>query len=415
MTLNGARVLYISYNGMLDSLGQTQVIPYVRELSRAGVQFSLLSFEKPHAYTEAGREVAKQLHRELSASGIDWHWLPYHKRPSLAATGYDVLAGTRYASRLVKQRNIEMVHTRGHIAATMALRLKQRFGIKFIFDIRGLMAEEYIDAGHWRERSMPVRLTKHFESRALQRADGIVVLTERIWPILSEWEELRGKTISHEIIPCCADLDKFKFSSEHRHALRQQLDIEDRFVFVYSGSIDGWYLTEEMADFFAVLLRKRPDALLLWLTQSNEARLRELMRARGISEDDYRIVASRPADVPGYLSASDVGLSFIKPCFSKLASSPTKYAEYLGCGLPLIINAGVGDSDALVTEHAAGVLIHEFNEDEYAKAIDHLMNQSEELPEQGRQRMRLIAEKLFDLQIVGVPKYARLYEQVLGT
>ena len=57
MTLNGARVLYISYNGMLDSLGQTQVIPYVRELSRAGVQFSLLSFEKPHAYTEVGREV----------------------------------------------------------------------------------------------------------------------------------------------------------------------------------------------------------------------------------------------------------------------------------------------------------------------------------------------------------------------
>lgn len=415
MTLNGARVLYISYNGMLDSLGQTQVIPYVRELSRAGVRFSLLSFEKPHAYTEAGREVSKQLHRELSASGIDWHWLPYHKRPSLAATSYDVLAGTRYASRLVKQGNIEMVHTRGHIAATMALRLKQRFGIKFIFDIRGLMAEEYIDAGHWRKRSLPVRLTKHFESRALRRADGIVVLTERIWPIISEWEELRGKTIPHEIIPCCADLQKFKFSSEERQAVRRQLDIEDRFVFVYSGSIDGWYLTAEMADFFAVLLRKRPDALLLWLTQSNEARLHELMRARGISDNDYRIVASKPVDVPGYLSASDVGLSFIKPCFSKLASSPTKYAEYLGCGLPLVINAGVGDSDALVTEHAAGVLIHEFNEDEYGRAIDDLMTESEELPEQRRQRMRLIAEKLFDLQIVGVPKYARLYEQVLGT
>src|ERR1041385_7979104 len=186
--LNGARVLYISYNGMLDSLGQTQVIPYVRELSRAGVRFSLLSFEKPHAYTPAGKEACAELHDKLSASGIDWHWLPYHKRPSLMATAYDVLAGIRYANRLVKQGRIEMVHTRGHIAAAMALALKRRFDIKFIFDIRGLMADEYIDAGHWRPRSTPVRLTKHYERRALARADGIVVLTERIWPILSEWD-----------------------------------------------------------------------------------------------------------------------------------------------------------------------------------------------------------------------------------
>ena len=415
MPLADRRVLYISYNGMLDSLGQTQVIPYVRELSRAGVRFSLLSFEKPHAYTDSGKEVCKELHRELSANGIDWHWLPYHKRPSLMATSYDVWAGIRYASRLVKQRNIEMVHTRGHISATMALALTRRFGIKFIFDIRGLMAEEYIDAGHWRRRSMPVRVTKHFERRALRHADGIVVLTERIWPIISEWEGLKGRTIPHEVIPCCADLQKFKFSSEQRQDLRRQLEIDHRFVFVYSGSIDGWYLTEEMADFFVVLLRKRPDALLLWLTQSNEARLRDLMRARGIGDNDYRIVASKPADVPGYLSASDAGLSFIKPCFSKLASSPTKYAEYLGCGLPLVINAGVGDSDALVTEHGAGVLVHEFNEDEYAKAVDHLMTESVELPDHRRQSMRLIAEKLFDLQVVGLPRYARLYEQVLGT
>jgi glycosyltransferase involved in cell wall biosynthesis len=209
-------------------------------------------------------------------------------------------------------------------------------------------------------------------------------------------------------------LQKFKFSSEQRQALRRKLVVEDRSVFVYSGSIDGWYLTEEMADFFAVLLRKRPDAVLLWLTQSKHERLREMMRARGISKNDFRIVASQPADVPGYLSASDVGLSFIKPCFSKLASSPTKYAEYLGCGLPVIINAGIGDSDALVTDHQAGVLVHEFNEGEYGKAIDQLMTESNERPEERRERMRQIAEKLFDLETVGFPRYARLYEQVLG-
>ena len=129
-TLANRRVLYISYNGMLDPLGQSQVIPYLKELSRAGVRFTLLSFEGAKAYTPKGRERCEQLRAELTKSAIDWHFLRYHKRPSLPATFYDVLAGIRYAGRLVRNKKIEMVHARSHIPATIALRLKRRFGLK---------------------------------------------------------------------------------------------------------------------------------------------------------------------------------------------------------------------------------------------------------------------------------------------
>lgn len=46
MSLEGRRVLFISYNGMLEPLGQTQVLPYLRKLAQHGVQFTLLSFER---------------------------------------------------------------------------------------------------------------------------------------------------------------------------------------------------------------------------------------------------------------------------------------------------------------------------------------------------------------------------------
>ena len=46
MTLKDKRVLYLSYNGMLDPLGQSQVLPYLKELSKLGVRFTLLSFER---------------------------------------------------------------------------------------------------------------------------------------------------------------------------------------------------------------------------------------------------------------------------------------------------------------------------------------------------------------------------------
>ena len=413
MTNPNRHVLYISYNGMLQPLGQSQVIPYLKRLAAAGYDFTLLSFEREDAFSDAGRQLCARLKEELARVNIDWHWLKYHQWPSLPATAYDVWAGVRFGRRLARSRSFELVHARSHIPATMALRLKKNTNAKMIFDIRGLLADEYVDAGHWRKGSTAYRITKKAETEAMHHADGVVTLTERIWPIIREWNGLRGRAVSHEVIPCCADLERFSFSDEARVARRQMLEVEDRFVVVYSGSIDGWYLTEEMADFFATLRREKSNALLLWLTQSKHERIKELMKSRGIEDRDFRIVSSSPQEVPAYLAAGDAGLAFIKPCFSKLASSPTKYAEYLGCGLPLIINAGVGDSDALVTEHRAGVLISDFTEDCYRKAIKDLTPLLDQ-PEDTRRRMRRIAGQLFDLDEVGVAAYVRLYHRVLG-
>ncbi|HEY6660825.1 MAG TPA: glycosyltransferase, partial [Pyrinomonadaceae bacterium] len=132
--LEGRRVLFISYNGMLEPLGQTQVLPYLRALAKRGVKFTLLSFEKAKAFTPEGQRDCAKLKDELLDQGIEWHWLRYHQRPSLPATFFDVLAGIRYASRLVRQNRIELVHARSYIPATIALALKRKFGIKMIFD-----------------------------------------------------------------------------------------------------------------------------------------------------------------------------------------------------------------------------------------------------------------------------------------
>jgi glycosyltransferase involved in cell wall biosynthesis len=412
MSLEGRRVLFISYNGMLEPLGQTQVLPYLRELARRGVKFTLLSFEKSNAFTAEGQRNCAALKRELLEQGIEWHWLRYHQRPSLPATIFDVLKGIRFASRLVQRNNIELVHARSYIPATIALALKRKFGIKMIFDIRGLMAEEYVDARHWPEGGLRYRVTKATERRILAGTDAVVTLTDRIWPIIKEWEGLKGRNVPHAVIPCCVDLSLFTFKEQERAKLRAELDLEDRFTFVYSGSLDGWYLTEEMADFFASVVRKRNDAHLLWLTTGSRERVRQLMSARGISADHFSIRTVPPKEMPSYLAAGDVGLSFIKRCFSKLASSPTKNGEYLACGLPIVINAGIGDSDSLVDESQAGVLIDNFDEHDFDAAwtaIQELVNDPNI-----QAKARAAAEKVFDLNSVGAERYARLYEALLN-
>ena len=307
MLLEGRRVLFISYNGMLEPLGQTQVLPYLRALAKRGVKFTLLSFEKPAAFTPEGERECAALKQELSEHGIEWHWLPYHQRPSLPATIFDVRAGLRYGSRLVQRNKIQLVHARSYIPATIALALKRKFGIKMIFDVRGLMAEEYVDAEHWPKGGLRYRITKATERRILAATDAVVTLTERIWPIIKEWEGLKGRNVHHEVIPCCVDLARFKFDEQERARLRTELKLDDRLTLVYSGSLDGWYLTEQMADFFASVVRKRDDAHVLWLTKGSHERVRQLMASRGISEDRFSIRAVAPSEMPSNLAAGDVG------------------------------------------------------------------------------------------------------------
>ncbi|HEV8133693.1 MAG TPA: glycosyltransferase [Pyrinomonadaceae bacterium] len=410
MALDGRRALFISYNGMFEPLGQTQVIPYLSGLAKRGVSVTLLSFEKPQTLTA---EKCLALREKLSKQGIEWHWLRYHRRPTLAATAFDVLAGIRYAKRLVRQNQIEIVHARAYIPATIALWLKRRQGVKMIFDLRGLMAEEYRDANHWKEGGVPYRVTKSTERRILATTDAVVTLTNRIWPIIRDWRGLSNRKVQHEVIPCCVDLSAFKFNAEDRQRRRAELGLTDQFTLVYSGSLDGWYLTDKMADFFASVVRRLPTAHLLWLTMGSRERVEALMRERGIGNSNFSVHSVASSEVTSYLSAADAGISFIKPCFSKLASSPTKNGEYLACGLPLILNAGIGDSDALATEWNIGALVTEFTEENYAQAIDRI----EQLVNDPdiRAKARVVAKQLFDLESVGGVKYAALYERVLGS
>src|SRR2546430_1810589 len=263
MTLADKRVLYISYNGMLDPLGQSQVIPYLKELSKLGVRFWLLSYERAPAFAPHGIARRQILKKELSDHGIEWHILRYHQKPSLPATAYDVAVGMRVANRLVRQNKIEMVHARAHIPAVIARAMKRRFGLKIIFDIRGLMAEEYIDADHWTVGSTAARVTKAMEARVLRSTDGVVTLTDALWKFMQGWPSLSGRAVVHQTIPCCIDLEKFRFDETQRSARREELGIGDRFVLVYSGSVGGWYNTDEMSEFFAEFRHQRSDAFFL--------------------------------------------------------------------------------------------------------------------------------------------------------
>ncbi|MCA1635174.1 MAG: glycosyltransferase [Acidobacteria bacterium] len=407
--------LYICYFGLREPLVQTQVLPYLRQLVAAGFGVHLLTFE-PDLRERWTTEATEAQRLELAAEGIGWHALAYHKRPSLPATLYDIAAGARFSARLVRRHGIRLIHARSHVAAAMGAAAKRLTGRPLVFDIRGFFPEEYVDAGVWPAGGRLFRLAKRVERRLLEASDGFVVLTEKAREILfpggTEGHDARGRPV--EVIPCCVDMGRFGAAEALTKAeARRELGLADeRRVMVYVGALGGWYLTGEMADLLALAHAEQARTFSLILTQSPPEMIADALRERGVAEASFLVRRVAPADIPRYLKAADAAVSFIKPCYSKLSSSPTKLAEYLASGLPVICNAGVGDVDAVVEGDRVGVVVRELSRESYRAALAGVETLRRD-PDTSA-RCRDTAARRFDLETVGGARYRRLYERVLA-
>src|SRR3954452_7192730 len=143
------RALYICYLSLEDPLVHTQVVAYLAGLAEVGHTVHLLTFDPR---LDASRR--RELEATLGQLGVTWHSLRYHKRPSLPATGFDALAGAVAAARIVRRHRLDAVHARNHVPLASALVVRRLTGCRLIFDVRGLMAEEYVDAGRWKENGV---------------------------------------------------------------------------------------------------------------------------------------------------------------------------------------------------------------------------------------------------------------------
>ncbi len=408
-----SKTLYLCYFGLREPLVQTQVLPYLREINKDGIKIFLLTFE-PNFKTAWTTEQIEAERQKLAAENIDWYALAYHKTPSVPATFYDILNGTRFAIKLARKEKIDVFHVRGHIPAPIGAIAKIFCGGKMLFDIRGFMPEEYTDAGVWQEASYVYKLVKRLEKWLMKKADGFVVLTEKAREILfPESAETGFDKFDRpvEVIPCCIDAKRFESAEiPERETIRREMNLQGKQVFVYVGSFGGWYLTDEMVRFFAQAYRRNPDSFTIILTQRDVEKIQKTLSETGLNENDFLVQSVSHTEVPRFLKASDVAISFIRTCYSKQSSSPTKIAEYLAAGLPIISNSGVGDLDALIENEKVGAILHGFSEQDYAEALGKIDNLLKD--KNLREHCREVAYRNFDLETVGGERYRNIYKKL---
>jgi glycosyltransferase involved in cell wall biosynthesis len=386
-------VLYLSYDGMTDPLGQSQVLPYVVGLTNNGYSFHIISFEKKDRFLEYGNYIQTF----CDANGIQWYPLTYTKSPPLLSTVYDVHQMKRLAHSLHKKNQFSIVHCRSYLPAIVGLGMKNRFKTKFLFDMRGFWADERVDGGLWNLKNPIYKsVYKYFKSKENQflvKADQTISLTFAGKNEILKWKGLSTMQDKISVIPCCADLELFRPVEETS---------TNDFTLGYLGSLGTWYMMDEMMYFFKLILEKVPNASFHILTKDDKKYIFETAKKYSIDDKHIIVQEASRADIPELTKYWNFSIFFIKPSYSKKSSSPTKQGELMGLGIPIICNRGVGDVSEIVNKYKSGVLVDDVKNPNLDSIFNFKSNKHD---------LHNSAQKYFSLK-EGIKSYLKIYRNI---
>lgn len=408
------RVLYISYDGLLDPLGHSQIIPYLKGISSYAKTVNVISFEKSWFEDD---EIAN-LRDDLSLLNIAWHPLKFTSGMGAIGKVWDLLKLFTCSIYISISKSIHIIHARGHVSAQPAFLLKKIFSKKIIFDFRGLWVDERVDKGGWDlSKAMhrtQYKLFKFQERLILQASDQIVVLTKKALNEIINIASVGKERIT--VIPCCADFEHFSLQSPEKLKIsRNYLGIPiDSFVFGYIGSLGEMYITESLLRLFTLSHQLgRPfykSSQLLLITR--DITLAKKLIFEHVPEPLHRHITIRSSsrdEIPMLIHAMNISVSFITATYARLGSSPTKIGECLATGVPVIVNAGIGDLENQINELKAGFILDKIND----KSLKLVLEKIESYDFSVGKKLRDESKNIFGLDYAHF-KYKNVYSRIIN-
>lgn len=351
---------YLSMDSVTEGIGASQVLKYAEALASRGVPVELHTFEKlPPSETALTR---------ARAAGIVWYPHRFGRSGLLGGLG-------RVARAAVAIRGKSFVHARSDMAALAAVIARTP---TWIWDVRSFWIDQRIALGTAKPDSLSERIFRRVEKLAASRASTIVVLAATAVPVLeSRFGREVGSKVS--VIPTCVDLTLFTPSPLPPMPLRVLM----------TGTYNNYYDVPTMLDLVRHLRRLCPTEL-VYAGPSHGPWIKEIL------EEADKVLELTHDEMPGLIRSCHLGLAVCRADagVSLKAAMPTKIAEFLASGRPVVVNRGLGDMDSLLEDGLAGILTSpEIETTEMARQLITIVN-SGNTPD----RCRALAERHFSLE-----------------
>jgi hypothetical protein len=370
---NNYDLTYITIDSLSEGVGSSQIVPLISRLSRSGLKINLISYEKSTPSTP--------LCEYFQLNGIEWNSRHFGSN--------GLIGGVERLNNLRQEiPRTALIHARSDIPTVAGLASNKA---PVLWDVRSLWADQKVLIQTSFLNKSLYRFYRGLESIAASKSLGMSTLTSAIIPIL----EQRHKKLPllRTVVPTAVDLDRFKLNPI-MPAKTQAL---------FSGTYNNYY-DLDLSSLFMEELRKQI------VVETHWARPMESKKSHiGVGEGKiFPVTQTEMAElIPNYSFGVSVCKLDAGP--SLYGSMPTKIAEFLACGRPIVVNKGLGDMDQFIEEFDVGVIL-DGNLDTLLESAHKLISLISD-PETPI-RCRALAEKHFSMDI-GAQKYLQLYSQML--
>ena len=311
-------VLFISYDGLLDPLGHSQILPYIYGLNNYGYNFIIISYEKK------SRDISelKKLSFELKSRGILWFRLEFIRGPIKRILR--IVNGAMLVRKLNRNYNISLIHLRALQPALIYwISLINK---PFLYDMRAF-AGQWVDMGAIKKGSLLDLIINKFEYLLIKKASALVVLDESGARYL---EDVYKVVRPFKVIPTSTEVAKYKFN------ITKKLTIDKTYKFVFLGGARYPYLPKMALEFIKELCRHGYNCEVDFINEGHRYFILNACKEANFPNSKIRIFSVKGEEIFKILSSYDCGLAFIATGPWIRMCSPTKIGEYLSAGLHIV-------------------------------------------------------------------------------
>ena len=393
-------IIYITYDGIMEPLGESQVLSYLELISKY-YKINLISFEKKEDLNNKNK--LKIFNKRLNNKKICWIKRRYYKSPKIISTIYSVITGMIISFYFLIVKKIKIIHIRSYIPGLMIIFYKNFFKFKLIFDMRGFWPEEKIDRIGWKKNSFMYFFFKKIEKKLFKISDSIICLTSESADIIKA-SNLYINKYKFIVIPTCVDTNKF---NNLKRIYRKK---SKKILFGYLGTIDKAYNIDRVLKIFYNMLKFNNKLILKIFYNDINNIVYQKFKNYKIPKENYSIKFVKRNFLSKELNEIDIGIFFLNENYSVKASFPTKIAEFLSCGKPIFCNNFNKDITSLIKKNKIGI-INNFKNHNYNKIYNDINRLL--IDKKLNARCRNIAEKKLSLK-KGVQSYLQLYNNIIN-
>jgi len=335
------RVLYLTIDNVNDNVILAQTLPFLGRLA------TFPEVEAVHLY--ALRKEGGERFRDYLPARVHVHLRENHGLWSPRTWGS--LARLAWAAWRTTTPGALCIG-RNPVCLACLLPAARRASGRLVLDYRGLLSEEYALQGKVARGGTAHRLLRRLEGWALRRADRVLCVSYRLATRARRWQPQAAGKLA--VVPCACDPGVARRDEGAVEAVRRDLSLEANrdFVLVYAGSLSAWNRPALIRDLFRAAAAARPSVKLLVLT-GDLARAEEVFAG----EPGVLLRTVPHAAIRAYLAVGDLGLLLRDSHPVNRVASPVKFAEYLACGIPVLVSPGVGDCAGIVERERVGFVL----------------------------------------------------------